>query len=434
MMLAGVAVAVYAVADSYLKTKEAIGNVRPEIQGLNKEIATFATMDIVPPGIAGTFQMLLKGFLNAAGGAGEYKEAAEEVNTIGFESHVDKVLRIQNAWTNAWNARALYETGGQGGGGFTMTTPIFSEGGGGGGGGGSGVAKTVSGMKALTQNLKQEATKQLQLGKLTNKLGLSEGLASQILGGKNPIKTAKKIIQGTQKAANKLQNLYNKSAAGQNEMAAISEKNQALAEAAASAAQAQAETVKAANQKIADDLAEKAAEEAAILAEKERVYDSFLSSVKQTFGQIKDSIMGAFTLKDLGSSTNAIARNMEKLLVKVRSFATNVSKLSSMGLDPALLQQVISAGPVQGAKLAAALVAGGAESLGQINKGFEEFGALSSQIATTGTTSQFGNAAQQSIYNIQVDGGVGSGSTIGKAIVDAIKAYEKTSGAVWQGA
>jgi len=105
-----------------------------------------------------------------------------------------------------------------------------------------------------------------------------------------------------------------------------------------------------------------------------------------------------------------------------------------MGLDPALLQQVISAGPVQGAKLAAALVAGGAESLGQINKGFEEFGALSSQIATTGTTSQFGNAAQQSIYNIQVDGGVGSGSTIGKAIVDAIKAYEKTSGAVWQGA
>jgi len=46
----------------------------------------------------------------------------------------------------------------------------------------------------------------------------------------------------------------------------------------------------------------------------------------------------------------------------------------------------------------------------------------------------FGTGTQQNVYNINVDGGVGSGSTIGKAIVDAIKAYERTSGAVWQGA
>jgi hypothetical protein len=38
------------------------------------------------------------------------------------------------------------------------------------------------------------------------------------------------------------------------------------------------------------------------------------------------------------------------------------------------------------------------------------------------------------VYNINVNGGVGSGATIGKSIVDAIKAYERTSGAVWQGA
>jgi hypothetical protein len=37
-------------------------------------------------------------------------------------------------------------------------------------------------------------------------------------------------------------------------------------------------------------------------------------------------------------------------------------------------------------------------------------------------------------YNINVNGGVGSGATIGKSIVDAIKAYERSSGAVWQGA
>jgi hypothetical protein len=40
----------------------------------------------------------------------------------------------------------------------------------------------------------------------------------------------------------------------------------------------------------------------------------------------------------------------------------------------------------------------------------------------------------QTVYNINVNGGVGSGATIGKSIVDAIKSYERTSGAVWQGA
>jgi hypothetical protein len=125
---------------------------------------------------------------------------------------------------------------------------------------------------------------------------------------------------------------------------------------------------------------------------------------------------------------------MDKMLVKLRSFATNVKNLASMGLSPALLQQIISAGPMAGARLAEGLVMGGAEGLSAINAGYAEFGALSGQIAETGTQSLFGTGSQQTVYNINVDGGVGSGSTIGKAIVDAIKAYERTSGAVWQGA
>jgi hypothetical protein len=125
---------------------------------------------------------------------------------------------------------------------------------------------------------------------------------------------------------------------------------------------------------------------------------------------------------------------MDKLLARVRAFSQNITKLSSMGLNPELLQQVIQAGPVAGARLAAGLVAGGADALGRINAGFGEIQGLSSEIATTGTQSRFNTAAQQNIYNINVEGGVGSGATIGKAIVDAIKAYERTSGAVWQGA
>jgi hypothetical protein len=111
-----------------------------------------------------------------------------------------------------------------------------------------------------------------------------------------------------------------------------------------------------------------------------------------------------------------------------------MSQLATMGLDPALLQQLITAGPVAGSRIAAALVAGGAGALSDINAGYGQLGSLASEIATTGVRSLFDTQAQQSQYNITVTGGVGSGATIGKAIVDAIKDYERTSGAVWQGA
>jgi hypothetical protein len=202
--------------------------------------------------------------------------------------------------------------------------------------------------------------------------------------------------------------------------------NQANAAAAEAAAQASAAAAQAA--------ADFARAEAEAAAERDRIYKSFADSVKDTFGGIKNSILGAFDLTQLGGSTNAITRNMDKLLTRLRSFAANVKSLATMGLNPALLQQIISAGPMAGSRLAESLVMGGAGGLSAINAGFTEFGSLSSQIAQTGTESLFNQGAQQSIYNISVDGGVGSGSTIGKAIVDAIKAYERTSGAVWQGA
>jgi len=165
-----------------------------------------------------------------------------------------------------------------------------------------------------------------------------------------------------------------------------------------------------------------------------QLYANFLDTIKGTFSQIKTAIQGAFDITGLGGSTNAIIRNMNKLLAKMKSFSANVKSLATMGLDPALLQQVIQAGPVAGSRLAAALVAGGAGALGEINAGFMQAGSLASEIATTGVQSLFDTQRQQNVYNINVTGGVGSGATIGKAIVDAIKDYERTSGAVWQGA
>jgi hypothetical protein len=280
--------------------------------------------------------------------------------------------------------------------------PSESAGGAGGGGG----TKELS----LGAQLKREATIVKKQTKLIGS-GVSEGLAARLTSGAAPVKRANKALANIQKNNGKLTKNLKKM-----------EKN--LKASTKGAVQSVSEQV----ESIQDTSVQDA------LDAKERAYQSFADSVKNTFASIKDSILGAFNLTELGGSTNAITRNMDKLLVRLRSFATNISKLSGMGLNASLLQQVISAGPMAGARLAESLVMGGAGALAAINAGYSEFGVLSGQIAQTGTEALFGNQAQQNVYNINVDGGVGSGATIGKAIVDAIKSYERTSGAVWQGA
>jgi len=282
----------------------------------------------------------------------------------------------------------------------------------------------VSGLQALQQTLKLEGKKATKQADLLGQ-GLSKGLVDQILTMPKPLKTANQVIAQTtkkngevsKKAVKQLNNQFSSQ---------ISEVNRVAAEVAAAAQRQAAEFARAQE--------EAARAEAAALAERERIYNSFLDSIKGTFASIKNTILGAFDIKGLGGSTNAIIRNMNKLLAKTRDFSTNISKLASMGLDPALLQQIIASGPIAGARLAGVLVGGGASALSQINAGYTEFGALASAIGTTGTTSLFGREAQTTVYNINVDGGIESRASIGKAIVEAIKAYERTSGAVWQGA
>jgi hypothetical protein len=282
---------------------------------------------------------------------------------------------------------------------------------------GGGSAQASNPLGQLIADSKQNA-KVIQKQSALERKGLSAEVAAWVTSSAKPVKAANQAIQritknGTKAIAN-LTKAYTNSAAGQ-----------------AAAAAASASQITESFTAVYDDTADR---EAAALAERQRVYASFSDAVKNTFAGIKNSILNAFDLTQLGGSTNAITRNMEKLLTRLRSFATNVKSLATMGLNPALLQQVISAGPMGGARLAEALVMGGASGLSALNAGYSEFGMLSGQIAQTGTESLFNREAQQTVYNINVDGGVGSGSTIGKAIVDAIKAYERTSGAVWQGA
>jgi vacuolar-type H+-ATPase subunit E/Vma4 len=195
----------------------------------------------------------------------------------------------------------------------------------------------------------------------------------------------------------------------------------------------------AAQQQAARELAaaqaEAARKEEERLRKRSEAFESFADAVKSTFGNIRESIMSAFSLPDLGGSVNSITRNIKKLIANTKEFAKNITSLSQQGLTNDLLQQVIAAGPMQGGKLAKALAGAGGGFISELNQAYGEFGGIASGIATVGATAALANQEViNNYYSIEVSGGVGSGPSIGKAIVDAIKSYERTSGAVWQGA
>jgi hypothetical protein len=280
----------------------------------------------------------------------------------------------------------------------------------------SGTAKAQSPLQTLIDSSKKDEKILNKTNALIGK-NLPKDVAQWVASSSKPVvalnQVLRRVSKNGPKAIGNLTRAFQNSAAGQ-------------AAAAAAIAKADADA-QAAKDKADQDAAEK-------LRQQEATYKSFADSIVSVFSSIKDSIVGAFSLPELGGSTDSIIRNMDKLLARVRAFSTNISQLSTMGLNPTLLAQVIQAGPVAGARLAAGLVAGGADALARINTGFGEIQTLGSEIGMTGTQSRFGTTQQQQIINVNINGGLDSSAAIGKAVVDAVRAYERTSGAVWQGA
>jgi TP901 family phage tail tape measure protein len=289
-----------------------------------------------------------------------------------------------------------------------------------GAGSGTTASKVSSALAPVNQVLNLGIKKAEQASALAAK-GFSESYINNLFtSASTPIKAAKEAIAKATKNVKFVANQNKKAASTLQAITAQREAdNQAQAAANLAAEQARAEAAR---------------KEAEALAERQRVLASFNNSIISIFASIKETILNAFSLPELGGSTDSIIRNMDKLLVRVRAFSQNITKLSSMGLDPKLLQQVINAGPIAGAKLAANLVAGGVGGLAAINRGYSELGGLAEEIGTTGTQAAFRSEAQQQIYNVTINGGLDSSASIGKAVVDAIKAYERTSGVVFQGA
>jgi hypothetical protein len=144
--------------------------------------------------------------------------------------------------------------------------------------------------------------------------------------------------------------------------------------------------------------------------------------VQGTMGNIRDSMVGAFDVSQMGNSSKEIMGNARRLVERAKAFGMEIAELSKKKLNPTLLNQVIAAGPMQGLALARSL---NTSDIGELNS-------LYSQVDATALATGKDVVKNETQYIINVQGGVGDKNTIGKGIIEAIKAYERTSGASWR--
>lgn len=128
-------------------------------------------------------------------------------------------------------------------------------------------------------------------------------------------------------------------------------------------------------------------------------------------------------------------------IAKAKEFATNLQTLTTRGLTQDGLSQLLNLGPVAGAQVTGEMVAGtGSLSLASLNQGLAEIATAGQSLGDVAAGSFFGanvTAGQAALkqaknYQITVNAGlVSNPATVGRQIIEAIKAAERLSGQVF---
>lgn len=116
----------------------------------------------------------------------------------------------------------------------------------------------------------------------------------------------------------------------------------------------------------------------------------FKSGIVQSFGNMGSVISNAM-LGPNGSSF--LVGNLQQQLNKAKQFATDISTLRKMGLNATSLNELIAAGPDQGADAAHQLATQGVSQIQQVNSLETQFNTLGNQFATTTANDEFGSTA-----------------------------------------
>jgi len=100
--------------------------------------------------------------------------------------------------------------------------------------------------------------------------------------------------------------------------------------------------------------------------------------------------------------SGGLADSFRKLVDKTKTFATNLNKLKSLGLNGNLFKQIVDAGAEAGGATAEAIIAGGADAVTELNGLFKELSDAGTSIAETTTPVLY--ALGEDITNSFIDG------------------------------
>jgi hypothetical protein len=140
-------------------------------------------------------------------------------------------------------------------------------------------------------------------------------------------------------------------------------------------------------------------------------------------------------------TTSSYGQAFADQIAKAKEFATNLQTLTTRGLSQDGLSQLLNLGPVAGAQVTGEMVAGtGSLTLGALNQGLADIATAGQSLGDVAAGSFFGgnvtnaqNALKQAkTYQITVNAGlVSNPATVGRQIIEAIKAAERLSGQVF---
>lgn len=139
-------------------------------------------------------------------------------------------------------------------------------------------------------------------------------------------------------------------------------------------------------------------------------------TITETQTKIVDGISLTLTKSVEQVSQNNLVEQYKTILAKTKEFAANLNALKKMGLNKDLFKQIVDAGVETGGATAAAIIAGGQQSVTELNTVFTDLQAVGDQVGETTAVVMFNNG-------VDVMGGFINGM---KAQADALATAAKT--------
>lgn len=105
----------------------------------------------------------------------------------------------------------------------------------------------------------------------------------------------------------------------------------------------------------------------------QKVLDDLNQAAKDFANSLKDTIVGFAGLKGVElpdgfiPQAQSLIENMQMKLNKATQFSSQIAQLQALNLDAGALKDIIEAGPVKGAQIAASILSGGQEAVNQVS-------------------------------------------------------------------